>query len=112
MKTASIISIVTSFLLFGGIIAFVTLMIGKRFWNTFTADDLLGLDPNRADLLFANGSALAVKGFPWVLLIAMVAAVVLYISDHHLLAAIAAWLPLLNFLVPALLFLYKIAASR
>jgi len=112
MAIFSLISIVASFLLFGGIMAFTVLLVNKRFWSTFKASGLLGLDPNRADLLFANGTALAVKSFPWVVLLALIASVILYVSGLHLLAALVAWLPLLNLLIPMLLFIIKIIASR
>jgi hypothetical protein len=112
MAVLSLISIVTSFLVFGGIMAFTVLFVNKRFWSTFKGSSLLGLDPNRADLLFANGTAFAVKSFPWVVLLALVASVIFYLSGRHLLAALIAWLPLLTLLIPVLLFVIKVIGSR
>ena len=112
MVTISLISIIASFIIFGGISVFTLFFASKEFWTTFKAGDLLGLEPNWADSLFAHGTALAVRSFPWIIFLALVAAVFLYVSDRHLLAAIVAWLPLINFLIPALLFVNKIIASR
>lgn len=112
MTVISLISIAASFIAFGGAMLFTLLFVNKHFWSSFRASSLLGLNPNRADLLFANGTALAVRSFPWVVLLAWIASIALYISGRHFLAAIVAWLPVLNLLVPAVTFVIKIIASR
>ncbi len=112
MAILSIISIAASVLCFGGIMLFTVLFVNKRFWTTFEASSLLGLNPNQADLLFANGTALAVKSFPLVVLLTWIAAVILYISGRYFLATVVVWLPLLNLLIPLFLFIIKIIASR
>ncbi len=112
MAIAGIISLAASFISFGGVLLFTVLFVNKRFWSTFRAGDLLGLNPNRADLLFANGSTLAIRSFPYVVVLAWIASIVLAISGRYLLSSAVAWLPLLNFLVPLLLLIIKIIASR
>ena len=112
MAILSLISIATSFLLFGGVLTFTILFVNKSFWSTFKASSLLGLNPNRADLLFANGTSLAVRSFPWVFLLSLIGAILLTISGRHLLAALVAWLPLVNFLIPVILLVIKIIAAR
>lgn len=112
MAVASLVSIIASFVIFGGIMAFSMLFVNRRFWSTFQASNLLGTNPNRADLFFAQGTALAVRSFPWIFAAAMIAAIVLYFSDRHLPAAIIAWLPLINLVIPFLLFIVKIIGSR
>ncbi|MFN2222796.1 MAG: hypothetical protein PVH65_18790 [Chloroflexota bacterium] len=112
MVVLSLVSIVAGLVCFGGVLLFTVLFVNKRFWTTFRASSLLGANPNQADLVFANGTALAVKSFPLVVVLAFIAAVALYISGRHTLAAVVVWLPILNFIVPILLFIIKIIVSR
>lgn len=112
MTAISLSSIFASFLLFGSIIVLTLFFAGKHVWTSFKAGDLLGLDPNWADILFAQGTAFAIRSFPWIVLIAFVSAIFLFVTNRLLLATIVPWLPLLNVFVPGLLFVIKIIASR
>lgn len=111
MRNLTLINNILTSLFFGGIICIISLLISPKVWLDFEAKAILSPTPTNAEQLFGNGTALAVKSFPFIVIFSIIASWILYAKAFYIIAILLSWLPLISFIIPIILFIYRILAN-
>jgi len=104
MKSVSLLVLLLSTLFFTGIVCLASLIWQPSVWWRFQADSIMGLRPSRLEQLVAHSIAMGFKTLPLTTAVAVGGGWLAYWRSAYSLALALAGLPLLNGLIPLLLF--------
>jgi hypothetical protein len=108
MKSISLLALLLSALFFGGIVCLASLIWQPSVWLRFQADSIMGMRPSRLEQVVAYSIALGFKTLPLTTAVAIGGGWLAYWRSAYSVALALAGLPLLNGLIPLLLFIMQL----